>query len=554
MFTVLIGTVYVLHAPMPIQAESKLADYGPAVPTLLSSSNAVQIESDEAVSLSPWSAFDIHRFWMRADLRVRPEWRNGVCFGGGPPINGACNNLSNFGSGTAANAGAGASDFYVQQWARLGLGYDPTPNLNFYLELQDSATWGGNGNPTGGIQDNDALNHQCASQQSGQCRLGIRAGYALIRNLAGIDGLSIKIGRQYLVFGNQRLFGHFDWANTGYSHDGVMLSYATTDFDTKLGWFRHSETDLGQGHPGGSLTPNLLTCSEVNTSLTCNPAQAQGAADAGSDVDMVVLYNQIRSLPKMIIEPYYVMYSNRLPERANPGLYKPKSASQLRHMVGLRVELRDGNWDFGQEMAYQFGRTADGFGFDNQRNLMISAWASGTWLGYTWYNQRWKPRLAIGFDYASGDGDTNCVTPNGNLARSCGGNANTFENFFPTNFLHVGYMLNGAWRNSVQPQINFQSRPTVRDHFELWALRKYLASARDNWYRGSQGPLIFSQSDNTTTHIGDEIDVAWSHMFADGKVSLAVIYGHFFSGPYIRHQLGTSADQDWGIVQLWTNF
>jgi hypothetical protein len=30
--------------------------------------------------------------------------------------------------------------------------------------------------------------------------------------------------------------------------------------------------------------------------------------------------------------------------------------------------------------------------------------------------------------------------------------------------------------------------------------------------------------------------------------------GHFFSGPYVRRQLGTGADQDWGIVQLWTNF
>lgn len=218
------------------------------------------------------------------------------------------------------------------------------------------------------------------------------------------------------------------------------------------------------------------------------------------------------------------------------------------------MELRDGNWDFTQEAAYQFGRSADGFDFDNRRNLRINAWASGTWLGYTWYAHRWKPRIAIGFDYASGDGDSNCVTPGGNLARSCGGNANTFENFFPTNFLHVGYMLNGAWRNSIQPQVNVQARPTARDHIELWALRKYLASARDNWYRGSQGPLIFSGSDNRTTHVGDEVDIAWSHMFADGTVSLSVIYGHFFSGPYIKHQLGTTKDQDWGIVQLWTNF
>ena len=539
----------------PVWAESERAGYGPASPGLSSSPVRLRFEPDDAVSSPLGSSFDLQHVWMRADLRVRPEWRNSVCFGGGPPIAGACNSLDQFGSGTGAHSGRHAGDFFIQQWARIGLGYDPSPNLNFYVELQDSATWGGNGDPTGRNQVSDASTHNCGIQLAGQCRLGIRAGYMLVRNIAGIDGFSAKIGRQYVVFGNQRLFGHFDWANTGYSHDGIMLSYATAAFDTKLGWFRNSETDLGQASPGGSLTPNLLTCNpEANSSATCNPALAQHATDAGSDVDLVVFYSQLRSIPRMIVEPYYVLYSNRLPERANPGQYLPKSASQLRHMVGLRIEFRDGNWDFTHEAAYQFGRSADGFDFDNRRNLRINAWASGTWLGYTWYTHRWKPRVAIGFDYASGDGDSNCVPPGGNLARSCGGNANTFENFFPTNFLHVGYMLNGAWRNSVQPQVNVQARPTARDHIELWALRKYLASARDNWYRGSQGPLIFSASDNRTTHIGDELDIAWSHMFADGTVSLSIIYGHFFSGSYIKHQLGTAADQDWGIVQLWTNF
>jgi hypothetical protein len=57
----------------------------------------------------------------------------------------------------------------------------------------------------------------------------------LVRNVGGIQGFSIKAGRQYLVLGNQRLFGHFDWANTGYSHDGVMVSYAKSSFDIKLG-------------------------------------------------------------------------------------------------------------------------------------------------------------------------------------------------------------------------------------------------------------------------------------------------------------------------------
>ncbi len=522
---------------------------GPPIPWFVAPGATNSFAAAETIQAPSPSLFDLRQFWMRADLRVRPEWRNGVCFGGGPPVNGVCNGLDEAGSGTPARPGPSGSDFFIQQWARVGLGYDPTPNLNFFVELQDSATWGGSGNA---VQGGDASAQQCATQRPGLCRLGLRAGYLLLRNLGGIEGLSVKLGRQYLVFGNQRLFGHFDWANTGYSHDGVMLSYAGTDFDTRFGWFRHAETDLAQADPGGSLSPNLLTCPP--DAGTCSAVPSRHSADAGSDVDMVLLYNQIRRLPGTILEPYYVFYSNRLPERANPGSYLPKSSNQLRHMVGLRLEWRRGNWDLSQETAYQFGRMADGFGLDDRRNLTINAWATGTWLGYTWYEHEWKPRAAIGFDYASGDGDSNCVTPPGTQARSCGGNANTFENFFPTNFLHVGFMLNGAWRNSVQAQINVQFRPSARDHIEIWALRKYLASARDNWYRGSQTPLIFSRADNTETHVGDEIDVAWTRMFADGKVSFTVMAGHFFSGPYVSHQLGRRTDQDWGIVQLWTNF
>ena len=54
-------------------------------------------------------------------------------------------------------------------------------------------------------------------------------------NFAGVQGLSVKAGRQYVIFGNHSLFGHFDWANTGYSHDGIMLQYSTKAWDVYEG-------------------------------------------------------------------------------------------------------------------------------------------------------------------------------------------------------------------------------------------------------------------------------------------------------------------------------
>lgn len=497
--------------------------------------------------------FDPKKFWMRADLRVRPEWRNGVCFGGGAPAGGVCNTF-NAAAGTAnrANPGKGANDFYVQQWARLGIGYDLSPEVNFYFEVIDSAVWGANGNPATAGNAGDPLNHNCSSVTAGACRLGVRAGYLLIRNLGGVQGLSLKLGRQYVVFGNHSLFGHFDWANTGYSHDGVMVKYATKALDTYVGWFRSAETDLAQGAPVGSEAGNVVGA---------GPGRPDGSADA----NWFILYNQIKTVPGFLIEPYYVLYSNTLHESANSGfgVGTPKHASQLRHMVGMRTELRKGNWDVINETAWQFGRMADGLGGDNQRNLTINAWATRNWLGYTWFEWKWKPRVAVGFDYASGDGNANCAVaansgnqlaaPTASAGYACK-TANTFENFFPTNYIHAGYMLNHAWRNSIQPQVNLQARPTARDHLEFWGQRHYLANARDNWYRGAQGPLVFSAADNTVNHVGDEVDFAWTHMFADGKVSFTATYGHFFVGDYVRRNLGTDSDQDWGILQLWMNF
>ena len=64
--------------------------------------------------------FDINKFWMRADLRVRYEARNGICFGSAMAGNtfGACNS---FNGQTSANGTPGkANDSYVHAEDALG--------------------------------------------------------------------------------------------------------------------------------------------------------------------------------------------------------------------------------------------------------------------------------------------------------------------------------------------------------------------------------------------------------------------------------------------------
>ncbi len=500
--------------------------------------------------------FDVKNFWLRADLRVRPEMRNNGCFGSTSAGGGTCNAAPGTGQATSGTKGK-SNDFYVQQWVRLGIGYDLSPDVNFYMEIIDAAVWGGNGTNGSGAANVDALNHNGGSVGGvgggNNGRLGVRAAYVLVRNLGGVQGLSMKAGRQYIIFGNHSLFGHFDWANTGFSHDGVMFQYSTKDFDSYFGWFRNSESDLAQGAPVGSLGPNIGGA---------NGGRAGTLGDGNRDADMFIFYNQIKSVPGFLIEPYYILYKNNYDSTANrgQGIATTKHSNQTRHMIGNRIEMRKGNWDAINETIYQFGAMGDSggvnaaqAGYGDQKNLHISAWATRNWIGYTHYQSAYKPRLAFNLDYASGDGRSNCTLTAAAAATGCK-SANTFEGMFPTNHIHMGYMDVQAWKNMLSPSANLQFRPSKVDHVEFWYTNLNLANSKDNWYRGAQGVYVFSKTGNTKTHIGDELDITYTHMFADGKMAFQATYGHLWAGGYIAENLGTSADQSWAYAQIWMNF
>ena len=88
---------------------------------------------------------------------------------------------------------------------------------------------------------------------------------------------------------------------------------------------------------------------------------------------------------------------------------------------------------------------------------------------------------------------------------------------------------------------------------KFFATSLNLANTKDNWYRVTQGVYVFSKTNNTR-HVGDEIDVAWTHMFMDGKLPLEAVYGHLFARAYIKENLGTNAGQGWAYAQPWINF
>ena len=109
----------------------------------------------------------------------------------------------------------------------------------------------------------------------------------------------------------------------------------------------------------------------------------------------------------------------------------------------------------------------------------------------------------------------------------------------------MGYMDVMAWKNMLSPSVNFQARPSARDHIELWYTNMNLASSQDCWYRAAQNCYVFSNANNTKKHIGDEIDVSWTRMFAGGKVAFHATYGTWFSSGYLTSTLNQQVNQHW---------
>ena len=151
---------------------------------------------------------------------------------------------------------------------RLGINYSLSPDVEVFVQPQYAKNWGaaalpgsGNGANAGGnpgacgagICANDPFN--VATGES----FFVRQAFVLIRN-AGVENLSLKLGRQLVVFGNHRLFGHFDWANTGFSQDAATFQYASKMWNLTGGWGRPSDknfafagsnsTEFGVAPPG----------------------------------------------------------------------------------------------------------------------------------------------------------------------------------------------------------------------------------------------------------------------------------------------------------------
>jgi hypothetical protein len=339
--------------------------------------------------------------------------------------------------------------------------------------------------------------------------------------------LSLKIGRQELIYGDERLIGAFGWNNIGRVFDAAKLRWQNP-------WF------AADFFTGRVVIPNDNNFNEAN------------------DYDWFSgFYATSKLIPKQTTEFYFLSRNVSAGSLAaqDPGNLVPFASPRDIYTVGLRIKSNPGElngWDYAAELMGQFGHFNDPALPAASRSLEHQAFAVFAGTGYTWTQSAYTPRVGIEYNFASGDSN-----PTDNKHE-------TFENLFPTNHKFYGFMDFVSLQNIHNVRLMTSIKPLPRLTLLLEGQAFWLADTSDNFYTvagARRGGIVatpgngYGINPGYDNYVGSEMDLIATYAFSP-HITLEAGYGHFFRGSYVKQSLSapTHGSTDADFVYLQTSF
>jgi hypothetical protein len=341
--------------------------------------------------------------------------------------------------------------------------------------------------------------------------------------------VSLKLGRQELSYGDERLVGAFAWNNIGRVFDAA-----------KARW------------------QNPYFAAEAFTSKLVLPDD-HAWNDWNNDSVFSGVHLSSKKIPKNLTEAYFFARNEDVGSSSafNPGVVLPFAvpapAARDIYTLGLRLKSNPGdfgNFDYTVEGAYQFGNWQQ---TPTSAELDHEAYAFVANIGYTLADTPGTPRFALEYAFGSGDSDPT------------DGKHETFDNLYPTNHKFYGYMDFLSWQNLHDVRAIVSIKPTPRLSIALEGHMYWVADTSDSLYnaggvaRGGGTPGAgngYAINPGYDSYIGSEIDLVVG--YALNKVTaLEAGYGHFFTGDYVDQtweNVGGSTDADWFYIQAVVRF
>ena len=308
----------------------------------------------------------------------------------------------------------------------------------------------------------------------------------------------LRVGRQELLFGSQRLVSPLDWANTRRNFQGIRINSPGVDWDLDA-WLTNP-VNTGTIGNGGGIGPNAGVNYLGNR---FDPANSNIVFGGG--------YATYKGIKNHVLDTYLLWadYDGSFPGGAgfpigNRFTYGHRWAGTFNVDDGCRAWLTD------VEGGYQFGDNAG-------QSVQAGFVAAG--IGHQWKNVMWEPTLWGFYDYATGDGN-----PTDNVN-------NTFFQYYGLIHAYMGLIDNLARQNLSDVNWRLNLKPSQKVNLQVAQHFFQLANTNDKLYTvsGQQFPGATNQGSS----IGSELDLVATYN-VNTNLSVELGYFQFFYGDYIN--------------------
>ncbi len=308
--------------------------------------------------------------------------------------------------------------------------------------------------------------------------------------------LTVRSGRQELLFGKQRLVSPLDWANTRRTFDGFS----------------------------GIFKAGNVSATGFYTQAVPVREYRFNQADAGTE--FFGIYGTGKAPELQMSSDLYFLGLVRDESNFNGTIGR-----ENRYTLGGRIGglVSDTAIDYDLEGAYQFGRVGPGH---------VSAFMVTSEVGYRMKILLSSLRLHAAFGYASGD-------------REAGGDVQTFNQLFPLGHAYLGFIDAVGRQNVVDTQIGLSTKPAEKFTIRLDGHYFWRPERADALYHAGGG-VVRSGTGGTSRDVGAEIDLLLKFPLTRHIVG-TLGYSHFFPGDFIR-QSGSAKDIDFVYVEAQFTF
>jgi hypothetical protein len=421
--------------------------------------------------------------WLMPDSGVAQndyhEIAPGLTWGGSYRGRGEIKNNYKFGVNQPGN-----KQSYSLGQFRLNLKWNPVDEVTFFVEGQDAR------------MASETSTDDNARPSIYADNLDVHQAYVDINFPAEYMPVALKIGRQKLNLGDQRMVASLEWVNTARVWDAVQMTFGTPGERTVQAFISHLVPVTPHGWNDWYDTGNRMWDSYLHG----------------------IYYTDAVSLVNSQWEAYYLYREedrHRQPDQT--------------HSFGLRIQTQQGNLDADGEIVGQLGT----FAALDHRALALHLGA-----GYT-VNPDANGRIGAAYNYATGDDD------------KTDGTHGTFDNLYPLNHAYYGYMDFFSWQN--MHNIEFTYSQVLLNDFTLRVAYQgfWLAqSENDNWYNAGGG--VVRNANNVIrpdgsvlidSKVGDELDITVAFPLWE-RVSGVVGWSHFWTGDYVSATSTHTKDAD----------